>query len=120
MALTANPWLLKPLGLLAGNDAYFTAVITEMGEIDWGTYWRTVLAANRHTAAHVLAAITVPTLITAGDKDRMTPMSIAERMHERIRGSELVVIPGGTHYSHIEFPERFNEAFDRFLDRVPE
>ena len=47
---------------------------------------------------------TVPVTIVTGDRDLMTPPATAEHMHRAIRGSRLVVIEGGTHYTPVEYP----------------
>ena len=69
-----------------------------------------------HTAEDVLDTIAVPTLIIAGDRDQLTPASIAERMHRRVAGSSLHVIRGHTHLAQVECPDAIHEVVDRFLD----
>lgn len=44
-----------------------------------------------------LAEVRVPTLLIAGDRDTIYPLSISQAMHERIPVSELAVIEGGNH-----------------------
>ena len=59
--------------------------------------------------------ISVPTLIIVGAQDTVTPLEKAERMHARIQGSNLVVIPGAGHTSTVEEPEAVNLAVEKFL-----
>ena len=68
-----------------------------------------------HDAADVLASIAVPTLIIAGDRDQLTPVAIAERMHRAIVGSRLVVFPGHSHLVQVERPADVHAAIDGFL-----
>ena len=68
-----------------------------------------------HDAADVLASIAVPTLIIAGDRDQLTPVAIAERMHRTITGSRLVVFPGHSHLVQVERPADVHAAIDGFL-----
>lgn len=70
-----------------------------------------------HSAWNVLPTIDVPTLIIAGDKDQLTPVATAERMHRAIAGSELVVFPGHTHLVQVEKPAEVHAAIDDFLRR---
>jgi len=42
-------------------------------------------------------------------------VSAAEAIHDRIRGSELVVIPGALHLSNIEKASFFTEKLMAFL-----
>lgn len=68
-----------------------------------------------HTGWDVLPTITVPTLIIAGDKDQLTPVETAERMHAAVPGSELVVFPGHSHLVQVEKPREVHAAIDTFL-----
>ena len=63
----------------------------------------------------VLPTIDVPTLLLYGDADKRSPVSVGEALHEQIRGSELVVVPGPGHVINLEAPERFNEEVRSFL-----
>lgn len=70
-----------------------------------------------HDAWDVLPTISVPTLIIAGDKDQLTPVETAERMHRAIPRSELVVFPGHSHLVQVEKPHEVHAAIDDFLSR---
>ncbi len=70
-----------------------------------------------HSAWDLLPTIDVPTLIIAGDKDQLTPVATAERMHRAIAGSELVVFPGHTHLVQVESPDAVHATIDDFLKR---
>ena len=65
----------------------------------------------------VLPMIDVPTLLLYGAEDARSPLPVAEAMHQAIRGSELVVLPGVGHMSNLEAPDRFNAVVRGFLDR---
>ena len=66
-----------------------------------------------------LHAIDVPTLIICGENDH--PMvETSRRMHERIAGSELVIIDGAGHTPQIERAPQFNRVLTEFLARVHE
>jgi 3-oxoadipate enol-lactonase len=79
----------------------------------------TLLAlASRTDTTASLDHIQVPTLILVGENDAVTPVEAARKMHERIRGSELHVIPGAGHMSNLENPEAFNDRLIPFLRRV--
>jgi 3-oxoadipate enol-lactonase len=62
-----------------------------------------------------LSAISLPVLIIAGADDPATPVSAAEAMHEKIPGSQLVVIEQAAHLANVEQPEAFNKALLDFL-----
>jgi proline iminopeptidase len=65
-----------------------------------------------------LGRVEAPTLVLVGEHDRTTTPRAARVLHEGIRGSELVVIPGAGHMSYIENPEAYLPAVRDFLGRV--
>ena len=62
-----------------------------------------------------LHAITLPTLILVGEDDPGTPVGASRTIHERINGSELVILKSASHLSNMEQPEAFNRAVSTFL-----
>jgi len=82
------------------NTEFLLTVVRRMGE---------------HTAKDVLPRIEVPTLVIAGEKDPFTPPSVAWEMHRDIRGSEILVIPNGTHVAQIEHPDLVGLRVEKFL-----
>jgi pimeloyl-ACP methyl ester carboxylesterase len=108
--------LLHRTGLLARNPEFFREILAEFKTIDWGRYLTVVHHLHRHSAASHLPEVRVPTLITAGTHDLLTPVAVAERMHQRIPGSELYVVEGGTHYTVAEFPEALNARIAAFFE----
>ncbi|HMB91441.1 MAG TPA: alpha/beta hydrolase [Rhodothermales bacterium] len=69
----------------------------------------------REGVYEMLDQIKTPTLIVVGDQDVATVPAKSERMHERIPGSQLVIIPGAGHTSTVEEPEAVNTALRAFL-----
>jgi pimeloyl-ACP methyl ester carboxylesterase len=53
-----------------------------------------------------LPAISAPTTIIWGERDRLIPPRDGERLREGIRGSDLVMLPGVAHGPHVEAPRR--------------
>jgi proline iminopeptidase len=63
-----------------------------------------------------LPRITAPTLVIVGDDDFICdPVSQAQRIHDRVPGSALEVVPGSGHVPWIEQPALFDRAVDRWL-----
>lgn len=73
---------------------------------------------KRPDSTDELTRIGVPTLIIVGENDAVTPPEAARAMHERIGGSQLVVIPDVGHLSNLEAPEAFNGALAEFLTKL--
>jgi 3-oxoadipate enol-lactonase len=59
--------------------------------------------------------IRVPTLILVGDEDVAVPPIHSQRLHERIAGSRLEIIPRAGHTSTVEEPTAVNVAITNFL-----
>ena len=62
-----------------------------------------------------LRGIKLATLIMVGEEDPGTPVAASEAIHERIAGSELVILPSARHLSNIEQAEAFNKSLMGFL-----
>ncbi len=81
------------------------------------SYIKTLEASVAQDRAAPLEEIAVPTLVIAGEEDRVYPPALARRMAQRIPGAELVTLEGCGHLSNLEQPERFNAALLDFLSR---
>ncbi|HEY2937494.1 MAG TPA: proline iminopeptidase-family hydrolase [Gaiellaceae bacterium] len=64
-----------------------------------------------------LHEIRVPTLVTVGRHDELTP-ACSEQIHERIAGSKLVVFEQGSHMTFWEETEGYLRVVDEFLRSV--
>ena len=64
-----------------------------------------------------ISEITVPTQMIVGEDDPGTPVAAHEVMHEKIDGSELVIIPNALHFSNMEQKDAFNDAYITFLGK---
>jgi pimeloyl-ACP methyl ester carboxylesterase len=81
-------------GELIRRDDFFP-YLEHMARVDVRLFLEMLAAAGRHTARELLAHVTVPTLIVAGDRDGFTPADLSAEMHRLIRDSELHVVSGG-------------------------
>src|SRR3989442_1058760 len=71
-----------------------------------------------HWGGPSVGAIKLPTLVIVGEEDPGTPVAAARVLHERIKGSELVVLKSASHLSNLEQPDLFSGALTDFLPRV--
>jgi len=92
-------------------DLYFEH-IARMG---FANELRALLGMARHSAEDVLPTIDVPTLVIAGEKDGMCPARLVKRIHRQVKGSELFVVPHGSHATLVEQPELVNLRIEAFL-----
>lgn len=65
-----------------------------------------------------LPSITVPTLVTVGRGDWITPVSASETIARLIPGAELVIFEKSGHSPQTEEPEKFQRVMREFLDRA--
>ncbi|MDO8616241.1 MAG: alpha/beta fold hydrolase [Dehalococcoidia bacterium] len=72
---------------------------------------------KRRPLLEKLPAVQVPALIICGENDEPFVES-SRRMHERIAGSDLVMIAGAGHTPQIEKAQEFNAVLTGFLARV--
>jgi pimeloyl-ACP methyl ester carboxylesterase len=72
---------------------------------------------NEDLAEH-LKKVTAPTLIVWGKNDKMTPVSDAYVMHEKIKGSKLEILEGTGHSPHLESPEVLADKIYNFLGEL--
>ena len=64
-----------------------------------------------------LPGIKLATLIMVGEEDPGTPVAASEAIHERIAGSQLVILPSARHLSNIEQADAFNQSLMGFLHK---
>ena len=80
---------------------------------------------SRHYFSQVLgfdfrnkvSGIHIPTLVAAGDKDEITPLTHAKDLHSEIENSEYHEIKGGGHYMPLQYPETLNQLLLDFIRR---
>ena len=65
-----------------------------------------------------LAQIEVPTLVIAGDRDALTPVSVQRSLFSEIPKSELLIVPAGSHCVQLDFPQEVNAKIEEFLVTV--
>lgn len=66
-----------------------------------------------------LSRISAQTLLIWGDKDRITPLSDAYFIKQRLKNANLEIIRGARHSLNIEAPEKLAEIIDTFLNPKP-
>lgn len=90
-------------------------LMASLSDLRKASYIKTIRALAAQDALGELKDIAIPSLVLAGELDRLSPISVAQEMSKRIPGAQLVVIPEAGHLSNLERPEQFNEAVGAFL-----
>ncbi len=73
-------------------------------------------AIANHDVHHRLGEIISSTMIITGTKDLLVPRENALFLHDHIRGSKLVQLPGAGHALHVECRDELNELSSRFFE----
>jgi pimeloyl-ACP methyl ester carboxylesterase len=81
--------------------------------------FRAMAHASFADQAHVLAEVSVPTLLLYADHDVRAPVAVGEAMHAAMPTSELVVLTGPGHVSPVEAPDAVTRELRRFLRMHP-
>ncbi len=90
-----------------------------MGSLQYGISLEGIMAqvaaVTTHRTTDRLGQIKSPTLVIAGDNDRLVPPENSDVLAKHIPGAKLVKIAGGSHGFNFETPELFNKEILAFL-----
>ncbi|HEX7042498.1 MAG TPA: alpha/beta hydrolase [Patescibacteria group bacterium] len=89
-----------------------------IGEMDYykaGKLSKTFQNVYKISIVENLSKISKPVLIVWGENDTITPLKDGKIMHEKIKGSKLVIIPKATHRLPYENPNAFVKEIIKFL-----
>jgi pimeloyl-ACP methyl ester carboxylesterase len=81
------------------------------------TYRKAVQLLTTFDRRAQIPNVQVPTLLIAGDEDRVAPATVMERMAQKIPGAEYVLLQGCGHLGPMDQPDPFNAALANFLER---
>lgn len=87
-----------------------------MASVPPATYAAALAMLVTFDRREALAAIRVPTLVLAGERDGNAPPAVMEKMAAKIPGSRYVMVPGMGHLANMERPATFNEIVLGFID----
>jgi pimeloyl-ACP methyl ester carboxylesterase len=113
LALQVGLWFEVNRHLLPRED--LERYLADAAEVDLEVYVRMLSTAAQHDASAHLPNAKIPVLVVAGEKDTWTPFSLSSSMHDAIPGSELLVLPAGTHTGPLEHPELVALRLEKFL-----
>jgi pimeloyl-ACP methyl ester carboxylesterase len=73
---------------------------------------------DAYDATAWLHTVQTPTLIIAGEQDRLIPVEQQELMHQLIPSSRLEVIRHGSHCPQMDLPDLVNLKIEKFLNEI--
>lgn len=77
------------------------------------------MACNRFDFRAQLPAIGTPTLVIAGELDRLTPVRLARTLAADLPHARLVVLDDAGHFAMLDQPEVVAEQMNRFVRELP-
>jgi pimeloyl-ACP methyl ester carboxylesterase len=80
-----------------------------------GMLYRDLAACDAFDMMSELERVGQPTLVLAGEADRLTPPKYATYLRDHISGARLVLIPRAGHYLMLEVPDATAEALRRWI-----
>lgn len=100
--------------LVKGED--FRPYLEHAGQMNVLVYVGMLKCLAEHSAEEILPTIDVPTLIIASEFDSFTPLHRSNTMHDLVKTSDMITLPGGSHAGPIELPDTINAAIENFFD----
>jgi pimeloyl-ACP methyl ester carboxylesterase len=84
------------------------------------TIRKDMAAAKAMDLEGVAQGLRVPTLILCGTGDRVTPVTLSQRLNDLIPGSQLHLVEAAGHMLPLEVPERVSQEILDFVELVSE
>ena len=100
------------------NKAAIQELVSSMSKLHKESYLKTIDASMSTFHDHIFPKIDVPTLILVGEKDTLTPPSMALKIHKLIINSKFSIIQEAGHLINIEKPKAFNDKVLQFLNTL--
>ncbi|MCR3905856.1 MAG: alpha/beta hydrolase [Tenericutes bacterium] len=106
----------KRLDWMKKREAYLIPIFSNPVFLD--AMERLTNSAESYDARKDLNQITAPTLIVAADEDYLTPIANQKELHQAIKNSKLVILPGVGHASMYEVPLLFVSLVLGFINTL--
>jgi pimeloyl-ACP methyl ester carboxylesterase len=123
-SIVTNPFAMKLTGWAGGFNLALTSFkdieiyARGVANIELDVFLSLFEHMMNYDGLSVLERINVPTLIIGGAKDSVTPLKYQKALHTKIKGSELLVVPYGSHCAQLDMPDLVNLRIEKFLNQV--
>jgi len=101
------------------DAAAVDAAVAAMSRVPAKSYRAALHCLVEFDRRAALGKIAVPTLLIAGEVDRVAPAKAMARMAADIASSRLVILPAAGHLANLEQPAAFNAALIEFYAALP-
>jgi pimeloyl-ACP methyl ester carboxylesterase len=92
--------------------------IDQIADMDPSIFIHLIHNYDRYDASSWLHEIKVPTLVIAGENDKVIPLRQQELMQQLIPSSRLEIIRHGSHCPQMDLPDLVNMKIEKFLDEI--
>lgn len=92
--------------------------IDQIADMDPAILIHLIQSYDRYDATSWLHTIKVPTLVIAGENDKVIPVRQQELMQQLIPGSRLELIRHGSHCPQMDLPDLVNMKIEKFLAEI--
>ncbi len=75
-------------------------------------------ALMKYDGENVLEKIKAPVFIIAGEQDLVTPVRFQTHLKDKIKHSEFLIVPYGSHCTQLDFPDYINLKIEKFLESI--
>ncbi len=118
-----NPLALKLVHVLGTDPERVPAKIIkwymkDLASIDFRVFVQLVREMENFNVVKDLQKINIPSLVVGGTKDPLCPLPLQKMLHENLKGSEFLIIPGSRHVPQIDNPELVNGRILSLLKKV--
>jgi pimeloyl-ACP methyl ester carboxylesterase len=117
------PFIMREVSLWAFTTTFFETRIKEVQEFEEAmaymdqpthAYLSQLHAIRQHNTLDRVGAVTVPTLVLAGEEDILIPVALSKQLSAKVPHATFALTRGG-HGCMWEYPTEFNAAFLNFL-----
>jgi pimeloyl-ACP methyl ester carboxylesterase len=91
-----------------------------MAETRPSVFYGDLLACDSFDVSNRLEEISLPVLIVAGERDKMTPLRFSQFLNQHIAGSRLHILPMAGHMLMLEQPDAVASLLNEFLKEFPD
>jgi len=97
------------------NTEAFDKLVDSMSRLHKDSYIKSIESSVGMDHADLYKDVRVPTLVLAGELDRLTTPDMARQIAGRIEGARVEILPDAGHLANIEAPELFDRLVIGFL-----
>ncbi len=97
------------------DPAMIDEFMASQAEVPVYTFYQDFLACSVFDVTQRMDEINLPTLIVVGLDDKMTPVKLANFLHDNIKGAQLATIEKAGHMTMIEKPEELSRIIASFV-----